>query len=68
MISVIAERGPDLAAVDDIFVTVFHGTGLNITQVRAVIGLRETLTPDFFAGQDVLDVPLAIFFRAHIEQ
>ena len=33
-----------------------------------MVWLRETLTPDFFSGQNVFDVTLPIFLGTHVEQ
>jgi len=67
VIRVITERRPNLAAIHDELVTIANRSCLHITEVGAMVWLRETLTPDFFSGQNVFDVTLAIFLGTHVE-
>ena len=67
MVRVVTQGRPDLTAIDDVLIAIANRFCLYVTQVRAMVWLREALTPDFIAGQNILNVALAIFFRAHVQ-
>ncbi|MNE29735.1 hypothetical protein D3C80_1232260 [compost metagenome] len=48
-VGLVTVGGPDLGAVDQKIIAVFHGRGFQTGKVRAGIGLGETLAPTHFA-------------------
>ena len=61
-------RGPDLLAVDDEIVAVFHRACGKRGEIAARAGLGIALTPDHFAAQRRADPALFLFFGAEFEQ
>jgi hypothetical protein len=66
VVSVVAERCPNFAAIHDELITIANRSRLHITEVGTMVWFGEPLTPDLFAGQDIFDVSLTIFLSANI--
>src|ERR1700692_4047808 len=63
-IGILTERIPGLLAVDDVVISVAHGTGLQRRQIRARAGFRIPLTPPLLAGADLRQEPLLLRGRS----
>ena len=61
-----AECGPDFLAVDDEFVALQFGTGLQRGEVRPGIWFRKPLAPDFLSGKHRRDEAAASFPRKRL--
>ena len=57
--------GPDLAAVDDVVIAAFHGTGLEGRQIRARAGLRKALAPVVFPRKNLRQI-MALLCRRSV--
>ena len=66
IIGVIALCRPNFGAVDNVLIAIFDGAGLGIAQIRAVFGLRKTLTPNRLCRQNAFNIFLLFVFRAAV--
>src|SRR5581483_3546322 len=57
---VLGVRGPHLLTVDDEIVPLLNCSGLQRRDVRPSVGLRVTLTPDFFGIENSRNVALLL--------
>ena len=68
VVGVVGVRGPDLGAVDQEVVALVNRSGLDRSQIRAVVGLRQALTPDLLGRRDLGNKTLLLLRRAPLHQ
>src|SRR5208283_1104679 len=65
---VMGQRGPYFRAIDDEMAVLLDGAGLQRGEVRAGVGLRIALAPDFRAGEDILEMGAFLFVRSPMDE
>ena len=66
MIGIVAQCGPNLRSVNHVLVAIPHCARLHRPEVRAVVRLGKSLTPDLVSREDILDVLGLLLVGPHI--